>query len=81
MTTTVTLTGAGGQIGYALLFRIAAGDMAAEPAALQSRTRCSFPTTLQFPDDAAASRRRCSFPTTLPFPDDAAVSCARAAHS
>ena len=27
MTTTVTLTGAGGQIGYALLFRIAAGDM------------------------------------------------------
>ncbi|MFE7698737.1 malate dehydrogenase [Microbacterium keratanolyticum] len=27
MTTTVTITGAGGQIGYALLFRIAAGDM------------------------------------------------------
>lgn len=27
MTTTVTLTGAGGQIGYALLFRIAAGDL------------------------------------------------------
>lgn len=27
MTTTITLTGAGGQIGYALLFRIAAGDM------------------------------------------------------
>ena len=25
--TTITLTGAGGQIGYALLFRIAAGDM------------------------------------------------------
>ncbi|GAA3932692.1 malate dehydrogenase [Microbacterium soli] len=27
MATTITLTGAGGQIGYALLFRIAAGDM------------------------------------------------------
>lgn len=27
MTTTIALTGAGGQIGYALLFRIAAGDM------------------------------------------------------
>lgn len=27
MATTVTITGAGGQIGYALLFRIAAGDM------------------------------------------------------
>lgn len=27
MTTTITLTGAGGQIGYALLFRIAAGDL------------------------------------------------------
>lgn len=27
MTTTITITGAGGQIGYALLFRIAAGDM------------------------------------------------------
>lgn len=27
MSTTITLTGAGGQIGYALLFRIAAGDM------------------------------------------------------
>ncbi|MFC9984431.1 lactate/malate family dehydrogenase, partial [Microbacterium keratanolyticum] len=27
MTTTVTISGAGGQIGYALLFRIAAGDM------------------------------------------------------
>jgi len=25
--TTVTITGAGGQIGYALLFRIAAGDL------------------------------------------------------
>ncbi|WP_295012665.1 malate dehydrogenase [uncultured Microbacterium sp.] len=27
MSTTITLTGAGGQIGYALLFRIAAGDL------------------------------------------------------
>ncbi|MBO0981439.1 malate dehydrogenase [Microbacterium sp. SD291] len=27
MSTTITITGAGGQIGYALLFRIAAGDM------------------------------------------------------
>ncbi|MGB4137165.1 MAG: malate dehydrogenase, partial [Microbacterium sp.] len=27
MATTITLTGAGGQIGYALLFRIAAGDL------------------------------------------------------
>ncbi|MBY6060047.1 malate dehydrogenase [Microbacterium esteraromaticum] len=27
MATTITITGAGGQIGYALLFRIAAGDM------------------------------------------------------
>ncbi|KAA0960174.1 malate dehydrogenase [Microbacterium sp. ANT_H45B] len=27
MTTTITLTGAGGQIGYALLFRLAAGDL------------------------------------------------------
>jgi len=27
MVTTITITGAGGQIGYALLFRIAAGDM------------------------------------------------------
>ncbi|MDF2510001.1 MAG: malate dehydrogenase [Microbacterium sp.] len=27
MTTTITITGAGGQIGYALLFRIAAGDL------------------------------------------------------
>ena len=27
MATTITITGAGGQIGYALLFRIAAGDL------------------------------------------------------
>ena len=27
MTTTITITGAGGQIGYALLFRVAAGDL------------------------------------------------------
>lgn len=27
MTTTITITGAGGQIGYALLFRLAAGDL------------------------------------------------------
>ena len=35
--TTVTITGAGGQIGYALLFRIAAGDMlgADRPVRLQ----------------------------------------------
>jgi malate dehydrogenase len=30
MATTITITGAGGQIGYALLFRIAAGDMLGE---------------------------------------------------
>lgn len=37
MSTTVTLTGAGGQIGYALLFRIAAGDLfgPAEPVRLR----------------------------------------------
>lgn len=37
MTTTITITGAGGQIGYALLFRIAAGDMlgAGEPVRLR----------------------------------------------
>lgn len=37
MATTITVTGAGGQIGYALLFRIAAGDMlgADEPVRLR----------------------------------------------
>ncbi|MGM1017088.1 MAG: malate dehydrogenase [Actinomycetota bacterium] len=37
MTTTITITGAGGQIGYALLFRIAAGGMlgADEPVRLR----------------------------------------------
>ncbi len=37
MATTITITGAGGQIGYALLFRIAAGDMLGpdEPVSLR----------------------------------------------
>lgn len=59
--TTVTITGAGGQIGYALLFRIAAGDMLGpeRPVRLQL---LEIPQGIRSAEGAALELQDCAFP-------------------
>jgi malate dehydrogenase len=59
--TTVTITGAGGQIGYALLFRIAAGQMlgAERPVRLKL---LEIPQGLRGAEGAALELQDCAFP-------------------
>jgi malate dehydrogenase len=59
--TTVTITGAGGQIGYALLFRIAAGQMlgAERPVRLNL---LEIPQGLRGAEGAALELQDCAFP-------------------
>jgi malate dehydrogenase len=58
---TVTLTGAGGQIGYAALFRIAAGDMlgADQPVSLRL---LEIPQGMRAAEGAALELTDCAFP-------------------
>jgi len=59
--TTVTVTGAGGQIGYALLFRIAAGDMLGGEQPVRLRL-LEIPQGLKAAEGAALELQDCAFP-------------------
>lgn len=59
--TTVTITGAGGQIGYALLFRIAAGDMLGADRRVRLRL-LEIPQGLRAAEGAALELQDCAFP-------------------
>ncbi|WP_416442774.1 malate dehydrogenase [Leucobacter sp. HNU] len=72
--TTITLTGAGGQIGYAALFRIAAGDMLGpdRPVALRL---LEIPQGMRGAEGAAMELLDCAFPLleSVEISDDPAV--------
>ncbi|MBN9223785.1 MAG: malate dehydrogenase [Microbacterium sp. SCN 70-27] len=59
--TTVTLTGAGGQIGYALLFRIASGAMLGTDRPVRLRL-LEIPQGLKAAEGAALELQDCAFP-------------------
>src|SRR6478609_3153618 len=59
--TTVTMTGAGGQIGYALLFRIAAGDMLGADRPVRLRL-LEIPQGMRAAEGAALELQDCAFP-------------------
>lgn len=59
--TTVTITGAGGQIGYALLFRIAAGDMLGPDRPIRLRL-LEIPQGMRAAEGAALELQDCAFP-------------------
>ncbi|MCP2635322.1 malate dehydrogenase [Microbacterium sp. HD4P20] len=59
--TTVTITGAGGQIGYALLFRIAAGDMLGRDRPVRLRL-LEIPQGIRAAEGAALELQDCAFP-------------------
>ncbi len=59
--TTVTITGAGGQIGYALLFRIAAGDLLGPDRPVRLRL-LEIPQGLRSAEGAALELQDCAFP-------------------
>lgn len=61
MATTVTITGAGGQIGYALLFRIAAGDMLGPDERINLRL-LEIPQGVQSAEGAALELQDGAFP-------------------
>lgn len=62
--TTVTITGAGGQIGYALLFRIAAGDMLGPDRPVRLRL-LEIPQGMRAAEGAALELQDCAFPLLL----------------
>ncbi|WP_312677450.1 malate dehydrogenase [Microbacterium sp.] len=72
--TTVTVTGAGGQIGYALLFRIAAGDMLGADRPVRLRL-LEIPQGLKAAEGAALELQDCAFPLlqSVDITDDAAT--------
>jgi malate dehydrogenase len=59
--TTITITGAGGQIGYALLFRIAAGDMLGGDRPVRLRL-LEIPQGVRAAEGAALELQDCAFP-------------------
>ncbi|MBK0420956.1 malate dehydrogenase [Leucobacter sp. CSA2] len=59
--TTITLTGAGGQIGYAALFRIAAGDMLGPDRPVRLRL-LEIPQGMKSAEGAAMELADCAFP-------------------
>ncbi|MBN9171646.1 MAG: malate dehydrogenase [Microbacterium sp.] len=59
--TTVTITGAGGQIGYALLFRIAAGGMLGPDRPVRLRL-LEIPQGVRAAEGAALELQDCAFP-------------------
>jgi len=60
-TTTVTITGAGGQIGYALLFRIAAGEMLGPDRPIRLKL-LEIPQGVRSAEGAALELQDCAFP-------------------
>ncbi|MET0812850.1 MAG: malate dehydrogenase [Microbacterium sp.] len=58
---TITITGAGGQIGYALLFRIAAGDMLGPDQRVRLRL-LEIPQGVRAAEGAALELQDCAFP-------------------
>ena len=72
--TTVTVTGAGGQIGYSLLFRIAAGDMLGADRPVRLRL-LEIPQGLKSAEGAALELQDCAFPLLggVEITDDARV--------
>lgn len=72
--TTVTVTGAGGQIGYALLFRIAAGAMLGADRPVRLRL-LEIPQGLKSAEGAALELQDCAFPllTDVEITDDPRV--------
>jgi malate dehydrogenase len=72
--TTVTVTGAGGQIGYALLFRIAAGAMLGPDRPVRLRL-LEIPQGLKSAEGAALELQDCAFPllTDVEITDDPRV--------
>ncbi|GAA1978588.1 malate dehydrogenase [Microbacterium pumilum] len=72
--TTVTITGAGGQIGYALLFRIAAGDMLGPDRPVRLRL-LEIPQGMRAAEGAALELQDCAFPLLrdVEVSDDAEV--------
>ena len=70
--TTVTITGAGGQIGYALLFRIAAGDMLGPDRPVRLRL-LEIPQGMRAAEGAALELMDGAFPllTDVEVTDDA----------
>lgn len=77
--TTVTVTGAGGQIGYALLFRIAAGDMLGPDRGVRLRL-LEIPAGVRAAEGAALELQDCAFPLLrdIDVTDDPAVGFAGA---
>lgn len=59
--TTVTITGGGGQIGYALMFRIAAGDMLGSDRPVRLRL-LEIPQGMRAAEGAALELQDCAFP-------------------
>jgi len=82
VTTTVTLTGAGGQIGYALLFRIAAGDMLGPDEKVRLRL-LEIPAGIAAAEGAALELQDGAFELLehLEVTDDPAVGFAGADHA
>ena len=72
--TTVTITGAGGQIGDALLFRIAAGDMLGPERPVRLRL-LEIPQGIRAAEGAALELQDCAFPLLreVDVSDDPAV--------
>jgi malate dehydrogenase len=62
--TTVTITGAGGQIGYALLFRIAAGDMLGPDRPVKLRL-LEIPQGVRSAEGAALELQDAAFPALV----------------
>ena len=61
MTTTITITGAGGQIGYALLFRIASGAMLGPDTRVRLRL-LEIPAAVKAAEGTAMELDDCAFP-------------------
>lgn len=82
MTTTITITGAGGQIGYALLFRIAAGDMLGPDEPVRLRL-LEIPQGLKAAEGAALELQDCAFELLedIEITDDPTVGFAGCQHA
>ncbi|OJU40783.1 MAG: malate dehydrogenase [Microbacterium sp. 69-10] len=82
MATTITITGAGGQIGYALLFRIAAGDMLGAGESVRLRL-LEIPQGLKAAEGAALELQDGAFPLLehVEVTDDPAVAFDGANHA
>lgn len=82
MATTITITGAGGQIGYALLFRIAAGDLLGPDEHVRLRL-LEIPQGLRAAEGAALELQDGAFPLLddVEVTDDAFVAFEGANHA